>query len=155
MIREPSRSVKAGAVVALKAAAAASCLALIAPALSGCGQEDEGFHPPVQHAGAAISESDYIAHVSALALAVEEGLYGEAAAARARELGGGEPTREEIERFADHMRNRPARWVEIEQEIERRVTSLRKSVEEAESERSAASVERPTDRTGPGAASGR
>ena len=91
VIREPSRSVKAGAVVALKAAAAASCLALIAPALSGCGQEDEGFHPPVQHAGAAISESDYIAHVSALALAVEEGLYGEAAAARAASSEEGSP----------------------------------------------------------------
>jgi hypothetical protein len=71
-----------------------------------------------------MSEDEYVAHVAALTVAVEEGLTGEEAAARALELGSGGHSREEVEAFAATMRERPERWVELEKRVDLRIDEL-------------------------------
>jgi hypothetical protein len=99
------------------------CLAalLCLPALQGCsgsGTGDSGGETGLE-------PSAYVAHVAALAVATEEGLTGDAALARAAELGGGEYSREEIETFAGIMRERPREWLELERSVDVRIRELR------------------------------
>ena len=72
-----------------------------------------------------MTEEDYIAHVAALTVAVEEGLSGEEADQRAVELGSRGYSREQVEQFAARLSSRPHRWVEIEKEIDARAAELR------------------------------
>jgi len=72
-----------------------------------------------------MTEEDYIAHVAALTVAVEEGLSGEEADRRAVELGSRGYSREQVEQFAARLSSRPHRWVEIEKEIDARAAGLR------------------------------
>lgn len=72
-----------------------------------------------------MTEEDYIAHVAALTVAVEEGLSGEEAAQRAVELGSRGYSREQVEQFAAGLSSRPQRWIEIEKEIDARAARLR------------------------------
>lgn len=90
-------------------------------ALQGCSERGEG------GAGrdTVLEPSAYVAHVAALAVATEEGLTGEAALARAAELGGGEYSREDIEAFAAVMRERPREWLELERSVDERIRQLR------------------------------
>ncbi len=72
-----------------------------------------------------MTEQDYIAHVAALTIAVEEGLSGQDAASRAIELGSKGHSREEVAEFALTLRSRPKTWVEIEREVDKRIVELR------------------------------
>jgi hypothetical protein len=106
------------------AAVFVTALALIA--CPGCGSDDTT--PEIPGAGAApggsMTEAQYIAHLAALTVAVGEGLTGEAAEERAMDLGSAGHTREEVERFAERLKARPERWLEIEREIEERVNVM-------------------------------
>ncbi len=72
-----------------------------------------------------MTEEEYVSHVAALTVAAEEGLHGERALARARELGGGDYARDEIEAFARRLKTEPARWVELEKEVDARAAEIR------------------------------
>jgi hypothetical protein len=106
----------------LAASFVAACLALLLWA--GCGRENER---DGQRAHGAMTEAEYIAEVAALTVAVEEGLSGEAARERASELGGGDYKPEEIDAFAERLREHPQRWIEVDKEIDRRVAVMTKS----------------------------
>ena len=90
----------------------------------GCGQ-DAGPDGTTPQDPSSMTEEDYIAHVAALTVAVEEGLSGEEADRRAVELGSRGYSREQIEQFAARLSSRPHRWVEIEKEIDARAAELR------------------------------
>ena len=72
-----------------------------------------------------MTKEDYVAHIAALTIAVEEGLSGEDAASRAIELGSKGHSREEVEEFAKTLRSRPRTWIEIEREVDRRIGEIR------------------------------
>ena len=113
------RHARRAAVLALCAATlAASALSLI-----GCsgGAEPRGG----EGRSATITEEQYVNRMAALTVAVEEGLSGEAALARATELGAPDCSREELEQFARGLRQRPAEWVAVEERVENRVKELR------------------------------
>ncbi len=101
-----------------------SLLALCIAALSGCASEPT---PEPAASAPTLSVEEYVAHMSALAVAVEEGLSGEPAAARALELGGGGHTREEVERFTDAMSRRPEVWADVEAEVSERIREIRRT----------------------------
>ncbi len=109
---------------------AAVAFALVILTMGGCGP-DEGTAEPGAPAAtgssdtASMTEQDYIAHIAALTIAVEEGLSGEDAASRAIELGSRGYSREEVEEFARALRSRPKTWVEIEREVDRKIGELR------------------------------
>jgi len=97
--------------------------------LLSCGCEPgSGDGAPDTSGTTSMTESDYVAHIAALTVAVEEGLTGEDAAARAVELGGGGHSREEVEKLAARLRSRPRRWVELEGEIDVRIGELKNEV---------------------------
>jgi hypothetical protein len=109
---------------------AAAVLALAVLIAGGCGPDGGTAEPGVPAAtgssGAlSMTEQDYIAHIAALTIAVEEGLSGEDAASRAIELGSRGHSREEVEEFARALRSRPNTWVEIEHEVDGRIGELR------------------------------
>ncbi len=109
---------------------AAAALALAILMTGGCGPDGGPAEPGVPattgSSGApSMTEQDYIAHIAALTIAVEEGLSGEDAASRAIELGSRGHSREEVEEFARALRSRPKTWVEIEHEVDRRIGELR------------------------------
>ncbi len=109
---------------------AAAALALAILMAGGCGP-DEGTAEPgspaaIGSSGAtSMTERDYVDHIAALTIAVEEGLSGEDAASRAIELGSRGHSREEVEEFARTLRSHPETWVEIEREVDRRIGELR------------------------------
>ena len=109
---------------------AAAALALAILITGGCGPDEGTAEPsaPVTtgSSGApSMTEQDYIAHIAALTIAVEEGLSGEDAASRAVELGSRGHSREEVKEFARALRSRPKTWLEIEREVDRRMGELR------------------------------
>ena len=109
---------------------AAAALALVILITGGCGPDGGTAEPGVPAAtgspdAPSMTEQDYIAHIAALTIAVEEGLSGEEAASRAIELGSRGHSREEVEAFARALRSRPKTWVEIEREVDRRIGELR------------------------------
>jgi len=81
-----------------------------------------------------MTEADYIAHIAALTVAVGEGLTGEAAIERAKNLGSAGHTREEVERFAERLKTRPERWLRIEKEIEERINVMTRPAPPGEDE---------------------
>ena len=101
-----------------------SLLAVCVAALSGCAPEPA---PEPQASSPTLSVEEYVAHMAALAVAVEEGLSGEPAAARALELGGGGHTREEVERFTDAMSRRPEVWAGVEAEVVERIREIKRT----------------------------
>ena len=119
MIR-PS-ALKRTAVPVMRTAALLMLACLLA---AGCGQEG-GTGGPGGSAAPSMTESEYVAHIAALTIAVEEGRSGDAAYARAVELGSKGHSREDVEEFAALLRSRPQRWVEIEREIDTRIGELR------------------------------
>jgi hypothetical protein len=110
-----------------RAKALTAVMALAALAVAGCGREDaaDGTAP----ATAAMEEGDYVAHVAALTVALEEGLTGAEAEARAIELGGGGHSRAEVEELAALLRERPERWLEVEKEVDGRIADLRRELD--------------------------
>ena len=126
------RACEGRAAAGVRTAAAALALAILVAA--GCGP-DEGTPEPgapaaIASSGAtSMTEQDYIAHIAALTIAVEEGLSGEDAAARAIELGSRGHSREEVEEFARALRSHPKTWVEIEREVDGRIGELRSAAE--------------------------
>lgn len=126
------RACEGRAVPGMRTAAAALALAILLT--GGCGP-DEGTAEPgapdtTGSSGAtSMTEQDYIAHIAALTIAVEEGLSGEDAASRAIELGSRGHSREEVEEFARALRSHPKTWVEIEREVDRRIGELRSAAE--------------------------
>ncbi|MFH1690314.1 MAG: hypothetical protein ABIE42_08765 [Candidatus Eisenbacteria bacterium] len=102
----------------------AALLALASLLAAGCGQEGETGGPDTPGTSS-MTESDYVAHIAALTIAVEEGRSGKAAYARTIELGSKGHSREQVEEFAALLRSRPKRWVEIEREIDTRIGELR------------------------------
>lgn len=74
---------------------------------------------------AAMTEDEFVDHMAALTVAVEDGLKGEEARDRAADLGGGRYTRDEIEAFADRLRADPVRWAELAGRIDRRIDEIR------------------------------
>lgn len=72
-----------------------------------------------------MTERDYVDHIAALTIAVEEGLSGQDAMSRAIELGSEGHSREEVERFALTLRSRPKTWVEIEREVDKKIIEIR------------------------------
>ena len=127
MIRLRARGRRTAALVRTVATA----LALAALMMGGCGSDGEAGQPgaPATTQGASSAPSmtteTYIAHIAGLTIAVEEGLSGQDAAARAIELGSKGYSREEVAEFALTLRSRPEAWVEIEREVERRIVELR------------------------------
>ena len=79
----------------------------------------------------ALTVEEYVAHMAALSVAVEEGLSGREAADRAIELGGGGHTREEVEAFTDAMRRLPEEWAAVEIEVSERMKEIRRSRQRA------------------------
>ena len=109
---------------------AAAALALAILIAGGCGPDggtaEPGAPATTGSSGApSMTEQDYIAHIAALTIAVEQGLSGEDAASRAIELGSKGHSREEVEGFARALRSRPKTWLEIEHEVDRRIGELR------------------------------
>jgi hypothetical protein len=109
---------------------AAAALALAILITGGCepdgGTAESGAPATTGSSGVpSMTEQDYIAHIAALTIAVEEGLSGEDAASRAIELGSRGHSREEVEEFARALRSRPKTWLEIEHEVDRRIGELR------------------------------
>lgn len=102
----------------------AAAIALAALAAAGCGQEDAA--DEAARGAPSMTEEQYVAHIAALTIAVEEGLTGAAADARAVELGSSGHSREEVEEFAELLRERPERWLEMEREVDRRMADLRR-----------------------------
>ena len=108
----------------------AAALALTVLAVGGCGPDAGTGQPGAPAAtgtsvASSMTEEDYVTHIAALTIAVEEGLSGEDAASRAIELGSRGHSREEVEEFARTLRSRPKTWVEIEREVDRRIGELR------------------------------
>lgn len=108
----------------------AGALALAVLVMGGCGPDGgtgESGAPatPESSAAPSMTTEDYIVHVAALTIAVEEGLSGKDATSRAIELGSRGHSREEVERFARTLRSRPKTWVEIEKEVDRKIDELR------------------------------
>lgn len=100
--------------LALHAAAAVTVLVV---AGTGCG--------PTESEGATgMTDEEYVAHVAALTVAVGEGLRGDAAIARAAELGGGTCTRAQMEEFAEELRLDPERWAALERLVDARIHEL-------------------------------
>lgn len=99
-------------------------LALACLLAAGCSQ-DGGTDGSSTVAAPTMTEDEYVAHIAALTIAVEEGRAGDEAAARAIELGSGGHSRQDVEAFAALLRERPQRWVEIEREIGIRIDELR------------------------------
>ncbi len=109
---------------------AAAALALAILIAGGCdpdgGTAESGAPATTGSSGApSMTEQDYITHIAALTIAVEEELSGEDAASRAIELGSRGHSRKEVEGFARALRSRPKTWLEIEREVDRRVGELR------------------------------
>jgi U3 small nucleolar RNA-associated protein 14 len=104
---------------------AAACAGLIAvAAIGGCDRasglkEDQAARP------APMTEDEFVEQLAALTLAVEEGLTGEEARARAAELGETPFTREEMEAFADILADDPERWADVATRVDRRIEELR------------------------------
>jgi len=101
-------------------------LAFASLLVSGCGQEGETDAPDARTPR--MTEADYVAHIAALTIAVEEGRTGQDAYARAIELGSKGYSREDVEEFATLLRARPQRWVEIEHEVDTRINELREEI---------------------------
>jgi hypothetical protein len=105
---------------------AATCAALAIAVSLGAGCER-----PAEPSGnreistAAMTEDEYIDHVAALTVAVEDGLTGDEARDRAVELGGASYTREELEAFVDILRADPVRWAAVNERIDRRIEEIR------------------------------
>lgn len=74
---------------------------------------------------AAMTEDEFVAHMAALTVAVEDGLSGEEARDRAAELGGALYTRDEIEEFADILRADAERWAAVSDRIDRKIAEIR------------------------------
>jgi len=122
------RACEGGAAAWMRTAAAALALALLVT--GGCGPDEGAAEPGAPAANGSsgatsMTEQDYIAHIAALTIAVEEGLSGEDAASRAIELGSRGHSREEVEEFVRALRSRPEAWLEIEREVDRRIGELR------------------------------
>jgi hypothetical protein len=84
---------------------------------------------------ASLSDDQYVAAVAALSVAVHEGLSGEAARARAAELGGGEPTRAEIEETESALARDPEHWAALSARIDQRVREMEAGGASEEAER--------------------
>jgi len=72
-----------------------------------------------------MTESQYVEFMAALNVALEEGLTGEDALERARELGATVFDRNDVEVFIDHLRETPADWSRVERRVEERIAELR------------------------------
>jgi hypothetical protein len=105
----------------------AAAVVLAALAVAGCGRGDAP--EEAAPATASMTEEEYVVHMAALTIAVEEGLTGDAAAARAVELGSGGHSREEVEELAALLREHPERWLELEKEVDRKIVDLRSELD--------------------------
>lgn len=106
-------------------AAVICAVALVAQ--MGCALESEEPSPPRPAGDLPMTENEYVELMAALNVALEEGLVGDDAVARARNLGAKVFTREEIEQFVDHLKERPAEWTRIERRVHERTRELRAS----------------------------
>lgn len=125
MIRKGSR-----AAFSARALAVLVVGALLALWGGGCERDADGSDAAATRASS-MDADDYIAHVAALTVALEEGRTGDAAMQRAIELGSAGHSREDVEAFATGLRSRPEEWVEIEQEVDRRIAELRETARRA------------------------
>jgi hypothetical protein len=107
-------------------ALAVAAITLAAFAAAGCEQGNPA--DEVVTRTAHMTEEDYVAHIAALTIAVDEGLTGGDADARAIELGSAGHSREDVEEFAALLRTRPERWLDIEGEVDSRVADLRREL---------------------------
>ncbi|MEA3409126.1 MAG: hypothetical protein U9Q95_02150 [Candidatus Eisenbacteria bacterium] len=110
-------------------------LALAVLAVGGCGPDTGTGQPGApaatgSSAAGSMTEENYVAHIAALTIAVEEGLSGEDAVSRAIELGSKGHSREEVEEFAKTLRSRPRTWIEIEREVDRRIGEIRSAADD-------------------------
>ncbi len=113
----------------------AAAFALAVLMTGGCGPDGETGQPGAPAARGpsgtpSMTAGDYVAHIAALTIAVEEGLSGHDAASRAIALGSKGHSREEVEEFARTLRSRPKTWVEIEREVDKRIVELRRATGE-------------------------
>lgn len=106
----------------LQAACAAAAIALLAA--PGCDRASDLSEDHEVPAGT-MTEDEFVDHVAALTVAVEQGLVGDEARDRAAELAGSRYARDEIEAFADILRADPVRWAAVADRIDRRVADLR------------------------------
>ena len=106
----------------LQAAACAAAIAVVAAA--GCDRASD-LSEDQEIPAAPMTEDDFVEHMAALTLAVEDGLTGEEARARAAELGAVLYARDEIEAFADILRADPERWAGVAARIDGRIADLR------------------------------
>lgn len=95
----------------------------IAACCAGCGRDGDAGGETRGASG--VSERDYVSHVAALTVAVEEGLSGDAARERAVELGSPGLSRGQVEAFVDELRTEPERWVGVERRVDEMVEELR------------------------------
>ena len=107
---------------ALQAAACAAVFTVVA--IGGC---DGASGPREDQAAGPVSmtEDEFVEQLAALTVAVEEGLAGEEARARAAEVGQAPYTREEMETFARVLAADPERWAGLAARVDRRITELR------------------------------
>jgi hypothetical protein len=107
----------------LQAAGAVALLSLLAAAGCGRASDPAGEVPPP----ATMNEDEYVEHVAALTIAVEDGLSGEEARARVAELGAPLYAREEVEAFAEILRRDPERWADVAARLDVRIADLRRA----------------------------
>ena len=105
-----------------RAACVGAAFAVLAAA--GCDLGGGEPRPSPDPPGAPMSEDDFVEHMAALTIAVQEGLSGDDAEARVAELGATAYTREEIEAFARVLEEDPERWAAVALKIDRRVREL-------------------------------
>jgi hypothetical protein len=105
-------------------AAALGVAAIAVACMLSCDRPPEPAQDPEISTGA-MTEDEFVDHLAALTVAVEDGLSGYEATDRAAELGGGRYTREEIEAFADALSADPVRWAAVADRVDRRVAEIR------------------------------
>lgn len=120
---------------------AAAAITLVAALISCSSPENDQASEGLTANGSTITEAEYIDYISALTVALEEGLTGDAADLRISELGVKVLIDGEIELVLDGLRRDPIHWVEIERSIDERTKLMRrnghrpKNVTDQESER--------------------
>jgi hypothetical protein len=123
--RAARRGSAARAIVIVLLSANAACLA------AGCGARDTDAGPSGRGAAGAgagasgVTAEGLALYVAALTVAVQDGLVGEAARARAQELGAPRYERAEVEAFAARLREDPEQWIRIARRIDEHVKALR------------------------------
>jgi len=104
----------------------AATVTLIAALISCSGPADDPASEDPAADGSTVTEAEYIDFISALTVALEEGLTGDTADLRVSELGVKVLADGDIELILDGLRRDPIHWAEVELSIDERTELIRR-----------------------------